>query len=182
MVGYHSHDIDILYYVVGYSGTDVAEAKANLRYTTYGVLYNWPAAIAACPTGWHLPGDAEWKTLEKYLGMSTSAADSVGNRYSGSVGGKLKETGTSHWLSPNRGATNSSGFKALPGGARGLNSNYNQSFLGLTGDAVFWTSNEWESDSGHGYSRNVWYGNTFLGRWPNLDLKSNGYSFRCIKD
>jgi len=75
------------YYVYGYDGTEVTEAKAYEHtpgdndeyspggapikvYETYGVLYNWPAAITACPEGWHLPSDAEWKQLEMYLGMS----------------------------------------------------------------------------------------------------------------
>ncbi len=81
------------YYVYGYDSTVVADAKATSNYTTYGVLYNWPAAMneatssssnpsgvqGACPTGWHLPSDAEWTELTDYLG-GTSVA-----------GGKLKE-------------------------------------------------------------------------------------------
>ena len=48
------------YYVRGYEGTVVSEAKAVANYSTYGVLYNWPAAMAACPDGWHLPSDGDW--------------------------------------------------------------------------------------------------------------------------
>ena len=55
------------YYVYDYTGTDVSAAKATSNYTTYGVLYNWPAANTACPTGWHLPTDAEFNILEKYV-------------------------------------------------------------------------------------------------------------------
>ena len=73
------------YYVYDYDGTDVMAAKATANYTTYGVLYNWPAAMNACPTGWHLPSDAEWTELTDYLGGS------------GVAGGKLKEIGTTHW-------------------------------------------------------------------------------------
>lgn len=54
------------YYVYGYYGADVDSAKATDNYKTYGVLYNWSAALAACPKGWHLPSDAEWTTLTDY--------------------------------------------------------------------------------------------------------------------
>jgi uncharacterized protein (TIGR02145 family) len=57
------------YYVYDYQGIDLALAKASENYTTYGVLYNWTAAGTACPDGWHLPGDDEWKNMETYLGM-----------------------------------------------------------------------------------------------------------------
>ena len=75
---------------------------------TYGRLYNWYAATNSrniAPEGWHLPTEAEWRTLIDYLGNNE-------------VGGKMKETGTTHWLSPNTGATNESGFTALPSGIR----------------------------------------------------------------
>ena len=55
------------YYVYGYDGTSVATAKATTNYQTYGVLYNWPAALTACPSGWHLPSDAEWTQMKNYL-------------------------------------------------------------------------------------------------------------------
>src|SRR5690554_6700140 len=90
------------YYVYGYNGTNVTDAKATANYNTYGVLYNWPAEMNACPDGWHLPSDAEWTELTDYLGGESVA------------GGKLKETGTTHWASPNTGATNETGFTALP--------------------------------------------------------------------
>jgi len=69
------------YYVYGYDGTVVADAKATTNYKTYGVLYNWTAACNSCPAGWHLPSDAEWTELTDYLGGTSEA------------GGKLKETG-----------------------------------------------------------------------------------------
>ncbi|HOR61199.1 MAG TPA: FISUMP domain-containing protein [Bacteroidales bacterium] len=99
------------YYVYDYVGTNVDAAKQSAIYTTYGVLYNWEAAKTACPTGWHLPSDAEWTILTNYLGGEAVA------------GGKLKETGTTHWNSPNEGATNETDFTALPGGNR-ANSDY----------------------------------------------------------
>ena len=85
---------------------------------TYGRLYNWYAVTDSrniAPAGWHVPSDAEWKQLEMYLGMSQSEADATGWRGT-DEGGKLKEVGTMHWNSPNTGATNESGFTALPGG------------------------------------------------------------------
>ena len=63
---------DPFYYVYGYEGSDVGQAKSNVNYGKYGVLYNWQAAIDACPAGWHLPTDADWKELEMFLGMSQS--------------------------------------------------------------------------------------------------------------
>jgi uncharacterized protein (TIGR02145 family) len=63
------------YYVYDYNGTDVNAAKSTLNYSEYGVLYNWEAAMAACPEGWHLPTDTEWKQLEIELGMNISQVD-----------------------------------------------------------------------------------------------------------
>jgi uncharacterized protein (TIGR02145 family) len=78
---------------------------------TYGALYNWYTVETGnlCPTGWHVPSDAEWTTLTDYLGGEAIA------------GGKLKETGTAHWDSPNTGATDETGFTAFPGGNRTKN-------------------------------------------------------------
>ncbi|MBA7584634.1 hypothetical protein ES708_26591 [subsurface metagenome] len=73
-------ETDPHYYVYDYQGSHVSEAKLTSNYQTYGVLYNWPAALNACPTGWHLPSDEEWKQLEMYLGMSQSEAENTGWR------------------------------------------------------------------------------------------------------
>ncbi|MBI5010148.1 MAG: fibrobacter succinogenes major paralogous domain-containing protein, partial [Bacteroidia bacterium] len=74
--------------------------------STYGALYNWYAVNTGklCPIGWHVPSDDEWTLLTTFRGGYSVA------------GGKLKETGTLHWTSPNTGATNETGFTALPGG------------------------------------------------------------------
>jgi uncharacterized protein (TIGR02145 family) len=94
----------------GYCWYGNYEAFFNLNH--YGALYNFYAVSSGklCPTGWHVPEDDEWITLELFLG-------------SDSAGGKLKESGTRNWISPNAGATNETGFNALPGGYR--NSYYN---------------------------------------------------------
>ena len=97
----------------------------------YGALYNWYAANTGrlCPTGWHLPSDAEWTILTNFLGDLTLA------------GGKLKESGTAHWSSPNTGATNEIGFSHLPGGYRTYNSGAAFYSLGIGGSLWSSTSN-----------------------------------------
>ena len=161
-----SSEILRCYYVYDYDGKSVTDAKATSNYTTYGVLYNWPAACSSCPTGWHLPSLAEWTQLSTYLG-----GDSI-------AGGKLKETGITHWVSPNIGATNESGFTALPGGIR--------SSLGTFWDlgyaCILWTSTEQipEYPAVHVWYRyihgnGIWTGN----QWDFMD---KGFSVRCVKD
>jgi uncharacterized protein (TIGR02145 family) len=163
------------YYVYDYEGTSASAAKENSNYTTYGVLYNWEAAKTACSEGWRLPSDEDWKVLEKYLGMSEDDANfSEYYRDSGSVGGKLKEAGTSHWESPNTGAVNSSGFTALPGGGRDGYDGFNC----LGGYAFFWSSSE--SSSSYARGRGLYYGSDGVGRGGH-DCRL-GFSVRCIKD
>jgi uncharacterized protein (TIGR02145 family) len=165
------------YYVYGYNGTNVTDAKATANYNTYGVLYNWPAAMngaassttnpsgvqGVCPTGWHVPSDAEWTELTDYLG-GTSVA-----------GGKLKETGTTHWASPNTGATNETGFTALPGGLR---SNFGY-FNNIGGYGGYWWSST-ENDASNAYGRSLDYGSLDLG--SDADNKKIGFSVRCVRD
>lgn len=98
----------------------------------YGGLYTWAATMngaessnanpsgiqGVCPSGWHIPSDEEWKELEIYLAMSQEMADYLTQMRGLYEGGKLKETGTSSWDSPNREATNESGFTARANGLR----------------------------------------------------------------
>ena len=128
----------------------------------YGRLYTWDAALNACPSGWHLPTDDEWTVLTDFLGGEPVA------------GGKMKETGTTHWNSPNTGATNSSGFTGLPGGNRTPNG-----WSGFLGDyGRWWSSTE---DSGYnGWARNLNY--SYVHVWRFGSLKASGYSVRCLKD
>ena len=160
-------------YVHGYSGTTVSEAKATANFGTYGVLYNWPAATAACPSGYHLPIDEEWKTLEKNQGMSQLDSDAEGWRNSGTVGSKLKEAGTSHWYTPNTGATNSSGFTALPGG-----NFYGGNFVGLRNYARFWSATT--SGMSYAWYRVLYYGYAGVARYT-FD-RDGGFAIRCLKD
>ena len=143
-----------------YCAYDNNESNAD----TYGYLYNWYAVDDSrniAPEGWHVPTDDEWQILVDYLGGSSVA------------GGKMKETGTEHWNSPNTGATNESGFTALPGGYRGLNGSY----YGM-GFGCFWSSTE--GSSYHAWSRRLSYGNSEVYR--NYDGKHAGFSVRCLRD
>jgi len=170
-------DTDPRYYVYGYDGTDLTAAKATENFTEYGVLYNWPAAVNSCPTGWHLPSDAEWKTMEIFIGMPADTAD-LADVYRGVLpiyenGAELKETGTSHWNSNN--GTDLHGFTGLPGG---LYSYFITSFLLMNDNGYFWTSTSFDAD-------NSW--KRFLddinpGIHRNHETKAMGYSVRCVKD
>jgi uncharacterized protein (TIGR02145 family) len=146
----------------------------------YGRLYNWFAASSSnniAPTGWHVPSDAEWKQLEIYLGMSSAAADSLSWR-GVTEGGKLKETGISHWYNPNTGATNESGFLALPAGFCGYDGDFNTS---VGGYAYFWATTEFVSyDNSSAYGRELCFGYAQINRGGFV--KQNGFSIRCVKD
>jgi uncharacterized protein (TIGR02145 family) len=144
--------------------------------STYGRLYNWYAVgdnRNIAPEGWHVASDGDWKQLEMTLGMSQAQADTTGARGT-TEGGKLKEAGSTPWASPNTGATNESGFSALPGGYRGSNGNHGN--LGL--NAIFWSSTEYGS-------RGVW-GRTLSchGSVVNRSTSSrvHGFSVRCVKN
>lgn len=159
------------YYVYGYDGTSVNEAKATANYTTYGVLYNWPAAMAGaensqenpsgvqgvCPAGWHLPSNAEWQELTDNLtGMD--------------VGGGLKETGMTNWGTPNTGATNETGFTARPGGSTLSNT------IGYSG--WWWTTNEYSEE--YAFSYYLQYNFSHVRR--DGVYKEVGRSVRCVRD
>lgn len=130
---------------------------------TYGRLYDWETANAVCPTGWHLPDDDEWDTLLEFLGGQSVA------------GGKMKEVGTAHWNAPNAGATNSSGFTALPGGWRSVASGLSQN---LRTNGTFWSASEEQAVSA--WHRNLLFGGTAVDRGGSL--KGDGLSVRCIQD
>ncbi len=133
---------------------------------TYGILYQWGVASIVCPDGWHLPTRAEWTTL----------SESLGGKYE--AGGKLKEAGTSHWLSPNYGATNESGFTALPAGMKGAQ---NPHYFVFVGDyAHFWGA---ENDSAFAMDVLVasWTDIFWVPYWYDTH-KSLGISVRCLKD
>jgi len=158
------------YYVYGYSGNDVSAAKATASYSTYGVLYNWPAALTACPAGWHLPSDTEWKTLEISLGMTQTQAD--GTLFRGTDQGTQMKT-TSGWNSNGNG-TNSSGFSGLPGGGRGGDGTFN----GIGYSGIWWSSSEISPI--YVWSRWLTCIDTAVFRF--YFEKQNGLSVRCLWD
>jgi uncharacterized protein (TIGR02145 family) len=123
----------------------------------YGALYNWYTVNTGklCPSGWHVPSDAEWKELKDYLGYE--------------AGSKLKETDTTHWNSPNTGATNETGFLALPGGIR----SFSFHSIGLMG--LWWSVTA--KDTAQAWSYAI-HNNLF--RTENY--VESGLSVRCIKD
>ena len=144
---------------------------------TYGRLYNWYAIDDSrniAPEGWHVATDEEWKQLEMHLGMSQADADGTGLRGT-DEGGKLKETGTAHWIDPNTGATNESGFTALPGGYR----NYLGDYAHMGFWSPIWTSSE--NISNEPWHRNLSHTSSQAIRSYTL-AKENGLSVRCVKD
>ncbi len=145
------------YYVYDYNGSSTASAKSTPNYKVYGALYNWEAAKVSCPTGWHLPTDAEWTILNSYLG---SAAGSM-----------IKETGTVHWANPNI-ASNSTGFTALPGGNR----SYPSSFVDQGVMAYMWSSTE--GDATHAWVRIIANYDDGFGKYSVS--RNRGYSVRCL--
>lgn len=132
----------------------------------YGKLYNWYAvndSRGLAPAGWHVTSDSDWTVLTTYLGDISVA------------GGIMKETGTSHWQSPNSGATNSSGFSALPGGYRNFIGIYTT--IGYYG--VWWSSTEHDKDNADSWY--LYYLYTGIYRNYNND-KQTGFSVRCVRD
>jgi uncharacterized protein (TIGR02145 family) len=151
--------------------------------TTYGGMYQWAETVqylngatntsswspvptgnvqGICPSGWHVPTDNEWTTLIDYLGGASSH------------GGDMKETGTTHWLDPNTGATNSSGFTGLgtswryPGG----------SFYPLSIYGNMWSSTQYTGTLA--WERYLYFSSNNLFR-SSLE-KTYGYGIRCVKD
>ncbi len=141
-----------------YDNNPVYDAK-------YGKLYNWFAVDderGLAPEGWHISTDAEWTTLTTFLGGETVA------------GGKLKETSIGNWSSPNTGATNTSGFTALPGGSR----DYDGAFSLVGSFGYWWSSTENVTD--RAWYRYVDSDRSRVGRSYNLE--QGGLSVRCVRD
>ena len=131
-----------------------------------GLLYTWfvvaDGSRKVCPSGWHVPTYEEWTTLTNYLGGYNVA------------GGKLKETGFTHWYSPNTGATNETGFTALPGGPRFSTGEFSD--FGRNG---FWWSLT-DSLSAYAKTLSLSFFNNFAE--TNADIKKDGLSVRCLMD
>jgi uncharacterized protein (TIGR02145 family) len=143
------------------TGTAWYNYYATYDTAKYGFLYNWNAVTdvdSIAPIGWHVPTNADFTTLITYLGGSAVA------------GGKLKETGTADWINPNTGATNSSGFTALPGGFYGPTE--------ITQQGNFWSSTAFNSSDAYGLY--LIYNSATSAQ--NNYLKSLGFSVRLVKN
>jgi uncharacterized protein (TIGR02145 family) len=147
-----------LNYDVPSNDTDVCYEYATANCTTYGKLYDWATALAACPTGWHLPSDAEWTTLTDYVGSSTA-------------GTKLKAN--SVLWSTNTG-TDEFGFSALPGG-----DGSDGDFYGAGSYGDWWSATERGASDAWARLMSYYYANVLR---DNRDKKTSLFSVRCIKD
>ncbi|RQO29787.1 hypothetical protein DBR32_14480 [Taibaiella sp. KBW10] len=145
------------------AGAFAIYAENNAHNTTYGKLYNWYAVNTGklAPEGWHVPSRAEWETLVSNLGGSSVA------------GGKLKAI-SSLWNAPNLGASNSSGFAALPSGYKGTSGGYE-----LMGESAYWWASSARNASQADYLR---VDDDLAGAAINGATKQFGYAVRCIKD
>jgi uncharacterized protein (TIGR02145 family) len=128
----------------------------------YGALYNGYTVLTGkvCPDDWHIPSNAEWTTLTDFLGDPLKA------------GGKLKEAGTTHWLSPSKGE-NSAGFTALPGGLRYFEGTFASEGT-FTG---FWSQ---DLSDGEEWYIGLYHANTSFTLY-HQNIK-NGFSIRCLKN
>jgi uncharacterized protein (TIGR02145 family) len=155
-------------YGEGWSEVYAGSEDESDNLATYGRLYNWYAvndSRGLCPAGWHVPSDAEWKELEMALGMTQAQANEEGFR-GDDIGAQLKM--------PSWGGTNSSGFSALPGGARSSGNGY---FDGQ-GDYGFWWSSS--PNGTYAWSRYLNSGSSSVSRdYANSRL---GFSVRCVRD
>ena len=159
--GTNSHESSC-HYVYEYYSVDINEAKSTDNYKSYGVLYNWVAAVEACPKGWHLPKYSELMELVDYLGGDNIA------------GSKLKKSGTAYWKEANTGFGKDIGFSALPGGVCLMNGTFYH--LGYYG---FWWIAAEENEIF------AWYMKMSIGFervYSNYDRKEIGYSVRCVRD
>lgn len=131
---------------------------------TYGALYNYAAVTSEklCPEGWHVPSKGEWEVLR----------DNTGGEYK--AGGNLKEEGTTHWISPNTGATDAYGFKALPGGERYEDGDF--VYLGINNN--FWSTSIGPGTDPYGVRM---YNDSEIFHMSEFH-KARGLSVRCVKD
>ena len=155
--------------------------NSTVNCETYGGLYYWdemmeysttPGTQGICPPGWHMPTNEEWKTMEMQLGMTQAQADATGYRGT-DEGGKLKETGTIHWNSPNTGATNSSGFTSIPGGFHYPGGNFGSIGIG----SYFWDSSSIGADASR---RSIGFDSQQI--YQSFISKQYGLNIRCLKD
>ncbi len=158
---------------------DNSEALCDI----YGGLYQWSEMMGhvtvagvtgICPEGWHIPTDEEWCILEQEVDPTITCNSTGWRGING--GGELKEDGTSHWSNPNTGATNNSGFTALPGGIGATGGTF--AWLGFFG--YWWTSSQFDPNTA--WQRDLYYEVAQIRRLAASSNKLSGYSVRCLKD
>ncbi|HPE33767.1 MAG TPA: FISUMP domain-containing protein [Bacteroidales bacterium] len=165
------------YYVYGYNGTNVSAAKTTSNYQTFGVLYNWPASLAACPTGWHLPSDTEWTALTTYVSAQPEYLCNSNTSYIAkalAANTIWSSSSTFCAVGNNISANNATGFSGLPGGGR-----YGYGYFSDVGSfGYFWSSTEFFSSNA--WLRTLTYYNAYVLRLNND--KGYGFSVRCLRD
>lgn len=178
------------YYVYGYNGTSIVDAKATGNYNTYGVLYNFMAAVkdwlgsvtnpsgiqGICPDGWHMPSNAEWTQLKNYLtanpsywcdGNAANLAKSLASTIGWTTSSTICHTGNDQT------SNNITGFNALPGGRR-----ITSSFELINVRGQFWSSSHISGQ----WANNYYINNNAASILQNNLDKVNAYSVRCIRD
>ncbi len=182
------------YYVYGFYGNNIVSAKATKEFLNYGVLYNWKAAIDACPKGWHLPSNNEWEKLAKFISNQKGPYEKMGQNWIG-ISKHLKATkGWNNY--PNLPTGNSGngtddfGFKALPGGYCTINGyeysdypennpNNEVSFYDAGSDGYWWSATEYSAKGS--YSRFIGSNNDEVFH-THVGDKVSGFNIRCIKN
>ncbi len=167
---------DTLYYVYDYEGKDVSAAKATENYLIYGALYNWKAAMVACPNGWHLPSDEEWGKLAQFV------SDQKGP-YNQNIWTDWYELGkhlkaSNGWKDDGNGSDDF-GFSAIPGGSLDYGGG-NYHFEDISTECYFWSSTESSSGSSRSWRKYLRYINSSF--YSSTFNKDYGYSVRCVKD
>jgi uncharacterized protein (TIGR02145 family) len=150
--------------------------------TLYGRLYNWYAVNTGklAPTGWHVPTDAEWATLENYLIANgynydgTTTGNKIAKALASKTGWQTSTSGGAVGNTDYKAKRNASGFTATPAGYRV----YNGAFLNLNLISVWWSATGF--NEGNSWGRRFSYNSNSVER--NMDGKSNGFSVRCVKD
>ncbi|MEZ5106154.1 MAG: FISUMP domain-containing protein [Draconibacterium sp.] len=179
------------YYVYNYNDFDTPAAKLTNNYQTYGVLYNWPAASlvtigsnsipsgiqGVCPSGWHLPSDAEWSILENYLidnNYGYSGADNIAKSMASKTSWVASSTEGLPGFDPE--SNNSSGFNGMPGGWLVNDSPF---FFNLGEGGHWWSATE-TSGSDEAWQRSL---SVYYKKLDNYSMTKNaGLSVRCVKD
>jgi uncharacterized protein (TIGR02145 family) len=167
------------YFVYNYEGSDLNTVKGKSTFKSFGVLYNWFAATAACPSDWHLPSDTEWDILTNYLTNSGygdgGSGEDIGKSMSifGWAGSRMEDE-----VYVNQKDNNSCGFSALAGGMCSNDIDNSKVVFTKKGSfAYFWTSSDTASFA---WNRYLEFNKSGVGRTKSN--KSSGFSIRCLKN